>query len=70
MNCHACRYAAIRADGRIDCANTAAAPRTVTYPGSGAHPLNFDPEIVEDCGEWDLADALYASESDTVAVAA
>lgn len=59
MTCQTCRYADAHASGRIDCANTAAAPRTVTYAGSGAHPLNYDPDIVESCGEWDLADDLY-----------
>lgn len=70
MNCLTCRYCAPQSGGKIDCENTAAAPRTVTYAGSGAHPVRFDPDIVEDCGEWDLAAALYVVEEEAPAVAA
>lgn len=60
QSCATCRYRSALPGGRIDCLNTAAAPRTLTYAGSGAHPVNFDPAIVDGCDDWELADELYA----------
>lgn len=52
---------------RIDCANTAAAPRTDSYPGCGAHPIGFDPQIVINCEGWDSDTAEYVAPADAEA---
>lgn len=56
--CTNCTHRIDASGNRIDCANTAASPRTNSYPGCGAHPLGFDPEIVINCEGWeaDVAD--------------
>ncbi len=53
MNCEDCKYRILIGPDRIDCENSTAAPRTASYPGSGAHPLGFDPAIVQDCNGWE-----------------
>lgn len=52
MKCEDCKHRISVGPGRIDCENSTAAPRTDSYPGSGAHPLGFDPAIVQDCHGW------------------
>lgn len=53
-HCDNCTHRRETGIDRIDCANTAATPHTDSYPGSGAHPVRFDPEIVVGCDGWDL----------------
>ncbi len=51
--CESCVFRLEIAQNRIDCENSTASPRTESYPGSGAHPLGFDPAIVLDCDGWE-----------------
>lgn len=61
--CTNCTHARETGIDRIDCANTAATPRTDSYPGCGAHPVAYDPAIVTACESWEMAAGAAPAES-------